>query len=141
MTGRPAVFHDVPTDCVQYIIRLYPSNDFLFTNICSACYDGHTIAGRRECEWLESILCVDIPVQMISCTDTNGKITPMRFRFRDKTGEIITVTIDKVLSEDQDRNKIGVNYSCDAVICGTRKTFSLWYNYFAHEWHLSRLHV
>lgn len=92
---------------------------------------------------MESILCVDIPVQMISCTDTNGKITPMRFRFRDKTGEIITVTIDKILSEDQDRdrNRIGVNFSCDAIIHGTRKTFSLWYNYFAHEWHLSRLHV
>lgn len=90
---------------------------------------------------MESILCVDIPVQMISCTDTNGKITPMRFRFRGKTGEIITVTIDKILSEDQDRNRIGVNFSCNAIIYGTRKTFSLWYNYFAHEWHLSRLHV
>ena len=51
---------------------------------------------------LESILCVNIPVQMISCTDTDGKITPMRFRFRDKTGELVTVTIEKVLSEDQD---------------------------------------
>lgn len=90
---------------------------------------------------MESILCVDIPVQMISCTDTNGKITPMRFRFRDKTGEIITVTIDKVLSEDQDRNRIGVNFSCGAVIQGTRKRFSLWYNYFSHEWRLSRLHL
>lgn len=90
---------------------------------------------------MESILCVDIPVQMISCTDTNGKITPMRFRFCDKTGELITVTIDKVLSEDQDRNRVGVNFSCAAMIYGTRKTFNLWYNYFAHEWHLSRLHV
>lgn len=90
---------------------------------------------------MESILCVDIPVQMISCTDTNGKITPMRFRFRDKTGEIITVTIDKVLTEDQDRNRVGVNFSCAAMLYGTRKTFNLWYNYFAHEWHLSRLHV
>ena len=82
---------------------------------------------------LESILCVDIPVQMISCTDTNGKITPMRFRFRDKTGELITVTIDKVLSEDQAKNKVN--------IYGTQKTFSLWYSYFAHEWRLARLNV
>ncbi len=80
-----------------------------------------------------------MPVQMISCTDTNGKITPMRFRFRDKTGELVTVTIDKVLSADQDRNKIGVNFSCMAVIHGTRKTFRLWYNYFAHEWRLAHL--
>lgn len=90
---------------------------------------------------MESILCVDLPVQMISCTDTDGKITPMRFRFRDKNGELVTVTIDKVMSEDQDRNRIGVNFSCNAVVYGTEKTFHLWYNYFAHEWRLSRLYV
>lgn len=90
---------------------------------------------------MESILCIDIPIQMISCTDTDGKITPMRFRFRDKTGELITVTIDKVLSEDHDRNKVGVNFSCAARVHGTRKIFTLWYSYFAHEWHLSRLHI
>lgn len=90
---------------------------------------------------LESILCVNIPVQMISCTDTNGKITPMRFRFRDKTGELVAVTIDKVLSEDQDRNRVGINYSCAATVFGSKKTFTLWYSYFAHEWHISHLHV
>lgn len=90
---------------------------------------------------MESILCVDIPVQMISCTDTDGKITPMRFRFRDKNGELVSVTIDQVLSEDRDKNRIGVNFSCAAVIYGARKTFTLWYNYFAHEWRLSHLNV
>ena len=90
---------------------------------------------------MESILCIDMPVQMISCTDTNGKITPMRFRFRDKTGELISVTIDKILSEDQDRNKVGVNFSCTANIWGTLKTFHLRYSYFSHEWRLSRMHV
>ena len=96
---------------------------------------------RKGVLTVESILCVYIPVQMISCTDTNGKITPIRFRFRDKTGELVTVTIEKVLSEDQDRNSVGVNFSCAAIIRGVRKTFTLWYNYFAHEWHLSRLHA
>lgn len=88
---------------------------------------------------MESILCVDIPIQMISCTDTDGKITPIRFRFRDKTGEIITVTIDKILSGDQDRSRIGAHFSCTAQIYGSQKTFNLRYNYFAHEWRLSRL--
>lgn len=90
---------------------------------------------------VESILSVDIPIQMISCTDTNGKITPLRFRFRDRTGELITITIDKVLSDDQDRNRVGANYSCTAMVYGSRKTFTLWYNYFSHEWHLSRLYI
>ena len=90
---------------------------------------------------MESILCVDIPVQMISCTDTNGKITPLRFRFKDETGELITVTVNRILNEDQDKNRVGANYTCSATIYGTEKTFNLWYNYFAHEWRLSRLHV
>lgn len=95
---------------------------------------------RLYVERMEGILCVDIPVQMISYTDTNGKITPIRFRFRDREeGELITVTIAKILSEDQGRNRIGGNFSCSAVIHGGKKTFTLWYKYFAHEWRLSHL--
>lgn len=90
---------------------------------------------------MESMLCVNIPVQMISCTDTNGRIIPMRFRFRDKNGEIVTVTIDRVLSEDQNRSSVGVTYSCEAVVCGIKKTFTLWYSYYAHEWCLSKIQV
>lgn len=90
---------------------------------------------------MESILCIDMPVQMISCTDTDGKITPLRFRFRDKNGEIITITIESVLSEDQERNRVGAHFSCSARIYGSRKTFQLRYNYFAHEWRLSRLEI
>lgn len=88
---------------------------------------------------MESILCVDKPIQMISCTDTNGKITPIRFRFLDNTGELITVTIDRVLATDQDRNRIGANFSCSARVYGTQKNFTLRYNYFSHEWRLSQL--
>ena len=58
-----------------------------------------------------SIICIDIPVQMISCTDTNSKITPMRFRFRDKNGEIIIVKVETILSEDQDINRVGANFT------------------------------
>lgn len=90
---------------------------------------------------MESILCIDIPVQMISCTDTDGKITPIRFRFRDKTDEIITVKIKKILSQDQDKNRVGANFTCVALIYGAQKTFNLRYNYYAHEWHLSGLHI
>lgn len=70
---------------------------------------------------MESILCVDIPVQMISCTDTNGKITPMRFRFRDKTGELVTITIDKILARDQDRNRVGRIFPAAPAFTAGRK--------------------
>ncbi len=86
---------------------------------------------------MESVLCVDIPVQMISCFDTNGKITPMRFRFRDRNGEIITISIEKVLSSDQEHSSLGANFVCSAVLYGSQRTFQLRYNYYAHEWRMS----
>lgn len=88
---------------------------------------------------LESVLRVNIPVQMISRTDTDGKITPVRFR--DRNGELTAVAADKVLYEDQDKNRVGAHFSCAATICGTRKSFTLWYNCFSHDWRLSRFNV
>lgn len=90
---------------------------------------------------MESILCINIPVQMISCTDTNGKITPLRFRFRDKDGELVTITIHQILKEYQECSCAGVTYTCLAQLHGIQKTFDLRYSYYSHEWKLSRLHI
>jgi len=90
---------------------------------------------------MESILCIDIPVQMISCTDTNGKITPLRFRFRDKDGELVTVTIHQIIKEYKEHSSIGVTYTCIAQFYGATKTFNLRYSYYSHEWKLCRLHI
>lgn len=85
---------------------------------------------------METILCIDTPVQMISCTDTDGKITPIRFRFRDRNGEIITIHIQKIIATDQERGSLGANFVCAAVLYGMQKTFRLRYNYYAHEWRM-----
>lgn len=61
---------------------------------------------------MESILCINIPVQMISCTDTDGKITPLLFRFRDNSGELITVQINHVLNSEQKINKFYASFTC-----------------------------
>lgn len=90
---------------------------------------------------METILCLDIPVQMISCTDTNGKITPLRFRFRDKNGELTTVMIHQILKEHAECRAAGVTYTCLARLYGTPKTFDLRYSYYSHEWKLSRMHI
>lgn len=90
---------------------------------------------------MESILCVDIPVQMISCTDTDGKITPLRFRFQDNNGELVTVTVKDVISDEQAKSRVGANFTCSAIVGGVEEKFKLWYNYFAHEWRLSQLRV
>ena len=97
---------------------------------------NRAVAVRRE-DNMETILCIDTPVQMISCTDTNGKITPMRFRFRDRNGELITINVDEVISTDQEHGLLGANFVCMAALYGTRRTFRLRYNYYTHEWRMA----
>ncbi len=86
---------------------------------------------------METILCIDTPVQMISCTNTNEKITPMRFRFRDRSGELVTIDIDRVLSTDQKGGSLGANFVCTASIYDTQRILRLHYNYYAHEWQMA----
>lgn len=87
---------------------------------------------------METILFTEIPIQMISVTDTDGKITPLRFRFLDQGGELITVKIDEVLKVESIRSTFGISYTCAATIYGTRKTFVLRYDYYNHDWKLTR---
>lgn len=90
---------------------------------------------------MDSVFMIDIPVQMISCTDTNGRITPMRFRFRDKNTEIVTVEIEKIIKSDLDTNRIGASFLCSACIYGVQRTFMLRYNFAAHEWRLTQVNL
>lgn len=88
---------------------------------------------------MESILCINIPVQMISCIDTDGKITPLRFRFRDNNGELITVQISHVLNSEQKINKFNASFTCEAEVYRMKKAFTLFYNYSTHSWHLKKI--
>lgn len=90
---------------------------------------------------METIVCVDIPVQMISCTDTNGTITPLRFRFRNSDARIITVHIDRILSSTNENSSVGADYFCMAEIDGIEKSFRLRYSYYTREWKLSHIHI
>ena len=61
---------------------------------------------------VDSYLWLNTPTQMISCTDTDEKITPLRFRFRDRDESIVAVTIDRIISTDQGSYKIGPTFEC-----------------------------
>lgn len=90
---------------------------------------------------MESILCTNIPIQVISCTDTDGKITPMRFRFQDKTGTLTTIQISRVLKSEQKTNHFHASFTCEAEVSGIKKVFELHYNYSAHAWSLNRIEL
>lgn len=88
---------------------------------------------------MKSILRASIPVQMISCTDTDGKVTPMRFRFRDNDGSLVSVTIENILKRESIAKSIGIDYQCTANIYGMEKHFTLHYNYSMHEWKMTQI--
>lgn len=90
---------------------------------------------------MESILNLCINIQMISVTDTNGVIHPVRFRFRDKTGEIVTVNIKTVEKSDQGQNNFNINFLCTAIIDNILKRFELRYSISQHKWFLSKIQI
>ena len=88
---------------------------------------------------MESILCTNIPIQMISCTDTDGTITPMRFRFQDKTGALTTIQIGRILKSNQKTNHFHAAFTCEAEVSGLKRIFDLYYNYSDHAWSLRKV--
>lgn len=88
---------------------------------------------------MESVLNLCINIQMFSVTDCNGTIHPVQFKFRDNSGEIITVRIQDVECTNQTTNNLNIIFNCTAVICDTLKRFELRYNTMQHKWYLSKM--
>ena len=78
---------------------------------------------------------------MISCTDTDGKITPLLFRFRDRDESIVTVTIDRIIDSDQKPNGLGASFTCAATVCGSEKRFNLHYSLYSGKWVMKRIGI
>lgn len=76
---------------------------------------------------------------MIACTDTDGEITPIRFRFIDRDGTRVTVNVEKILSTDQKTNRMGSTFECAATFYGSEKRFLLYYSLFSGKWTISRI--
>ena len=88
---------------------------------------------------MESMIIIDIPIQMIFCTDTDGKITPLRFRFQNKNNELITIDVSSVDTRQLEENKALAKFVCSANMYGIRKTFVLTYNLCLHQWKMVKI--
>lgn len=88
---------------------------------------------------MDSYLCTNIPIKMISYTDTDGKITPMRFQFTDADGSTVMVKIERIISSDQPSSKIGAFFECAATFYGVEKRFKLYYSSMSRRWCLQRI--
>ena len=79
---------------------------------------------------------VNVPIQMISCCNTLGDMTPMRFRYEDDEHNIITVQVIDVLSfkEINFSGNTELLYTCTANIYDMQHMFVLKYNIKSHRW-------
>lgn len=81
---------------------------------------------------------VNIPIQMMTVTDTSGKINPIRFRFEAEDHHIETVMIDRTVSRDES-NYAGIRekrFICTAVIGEVRKTMEIRYHTGNQKWRI-----
>lgn len=77
---------------------------------------------------------MNIPVQVISCTDTDGKITPMRFRFVNEQEEL--VTIENLTVCRRAENMSILSFVCETTMEGRKSEFTLVYRIRDHIWFL-----
>lgn len=81
---------------------------------------------------------VSIPIQMISGTDTTGKITPIRFRFQTAEDIIENIDIQKVISRDE-KNYVGIRekqFLCMVQINDVQRIVEIRYNVESQKWKL-----
>lgn len=81
---------------------------------------------------------VNIPVQMVSVTDRDGKITPLWFRFENEDHVIEKIDIEHVLSRNS-TSIVGIHekkFICTAVFGDIRHTFEIRYNIGTQKWQI-----
>lgn len=76
---------------------------------------------------------INIPAQVISITDTDGSVTPLRVRFKDPiSGEIQTYSEISVVRRND--KQMDVNFLCSTTQHNRENRFYVGYNYSRHVW-------
>ncbi len=85
-----------------------------------------------------TMVSMNIPIQMICGMDTTGNITPIRFRFQTDEDMIETIHIQTVVSRDE-KNYVGIRekqFICTALISGRRRIMEIRYNVESQKWRI-----
>jgi len=81
------------------------------------------------------------PIEMVSWSDKNGNLKPVRFRIENEDESVSVIKIDKVLT--MDREKLAGNhmlvYKCQSVIKGAERLFEIKYELNSCKWILWKL--
>ena len=81
---------------------------------------------------------VNIPIQLLSITDRDGKITPLWFRVETEEHEIKKFRIEDIISRS-DKNFVGIKekqFVCRIEQDGMSKTLEMRYNTATQKWRI-----
>lgn len=81
---------------------------------------------------------INIPIQMMSLTDRDGKMTPLWFRLETENHEVRLCRIEQVISRDE-KKYVGVRekqFICKIRLGNVCKTLEMRYSVETQEWRI-----
>jgi hypothetical protein len=85
---------------------------------------------------------INRPIEVITHTDMEGKMTPAKFRVEDEDGALHVFRIERVITQEKQRQTGGVmsiKYVCQVLMNGQMKTCELRYWIDKTIWKLERI--
>lgn len=79
-----------------------------------------------------------IPIQMMSITDRDGRLTPIWFKFETEEHFVEKIMIEKTISRDES-NKVGIRemrFICSAIFGEQRRLLEIRYRIESHQWRI-----
>ena len=81
------------------------------------------------------------PIDMVSWTDKEGNVHPVRFRLQQPDESYVTIKVDRVVCRELEKlagNKMLV-YKCQSIVGGVQKIFELKYELGTCKWILFKI--
>ena len=81
---------------------------------------------------------VQIPIQMMSITDRDGRLTPIWFKFETEEHFVEKIMIEKTISRDES-NKVGIRekrFICSAIFGEQRRLLEIRYRIESQQWRI-----
>lgn len=72
------------------------------------------------------------PVYMVACTEADGKITPLRFKYEEKDKTRVTLNIDEIRARKELKGRL--SYTCQVTSYGQQKLVTLIFYTEQHIW-------
>ena len=81
------------------------------------------------------------PIEMVSWTDEQGNIKPIRFKISNKDESISVIKVDRVISVEKEKlaGNFMIVFTCQSVIKGAERIYEIKYELSTCRWILYKL--